>query len=111
LLVATIASSAALARHVVEPPADPGPVLSDALVGLLRPIDINSITTPIPVTIAEVMVAPGDELTTNQPIARIDRTDGDRELARLTLEIQRATADVNQRERAVAWTEHASQRL
>jgi multidrug resistance efflux pump len=111
LLIATIASSAALARHVVEPPANPEPILSEGIVGLLRPIDISSITTPIPVTIAEVVVAPGDELTANQPIARIDRTDGERELARLALEIERATGEVNERERAVAWTEHANQRL
>ena len=111
LIVATIASSAALARRVVEPAGDTQPIVSEALVGLLGPTDTNSIVTPMPVTIAEVLCAPGDELAANQPIARIDRTEAERELARLGLEVERAKHDVLERERALAWTEHASQRL
>jgi len=104
-------SAAALARRAVDPPAATERITSDALVGLLRPTDISSIMTPIALTVAEIMAAPGDEVTAGQSIARIDRTDGERELAHLTLEIERATQDVAERERVIAWTEHNNRLL
>jgi len=104
-------SAAALARRAVDPPAATERITSDALVGLLRPTDISSIMTPIALTVAEIMAAPGDEVTAGQPLARIDRTDGERELAHLTLEIERATQDVAERERVIAWTEHNNRLL
>src|SRR5438552_484085 len=109
LLVGTMVSAAALARRAVDPPAATERITSDALVGLLRPTDISSIMTPIALTVAEIMAAPGDEVTAGQPIARIDRTDG--ELEHLTLEIERATQDVAERERVIAWTEHNNKLL
>ena len=111
LLVGTMVSAAALARRAVDTPAATERITSDALVGLLRPTDISSIMTPIALTVAEIMAAPGDEVTAGQPLARIDRTDGERELAHLTLEIERATQDVAERERVIAWTEHNNRLL
>src|SRR6266542_866161 len=111
LLVGTMVSAAALARRAVDPPAATERITSDALVGLLRPTDISSIMTPIALTVAEIVAAPGDEVTAGQPLARIDRTDGERELAHLSLEIERATQDVGERERVIAWTEHNNQGL
>jgi multidrug resistance efflux pump len=111
LLGVTLLSAAALARRVAEPPAAPERIGDEAFVGLLRATDVTSVIAPVPLTIAEIVVAPGDELAAGAPIARLDRTDADRELAHLTLELERATQNVAERERAVAWTEHASQRL
>jgi multidrug resistance efflux pump len=111
LLVGSMVSAAALARRAVDPPAAIERITSEALVGFVRPTDISSIMTPIALTVAEIVAAPGDEVTAGQPIARIDRTDGERELAHLRLEIDRATQDVAERERVIAWTAHANQRL
>src|SRR5919108_3810167 len=111
LLGTSLLSAAALARRVAEPPAAPERIGSEAFVGLLRATDVTSVIAPAPMTIAEVVAAPGDELRAGDPIARLDRTEADRELAHLTLELERATQNVVERERAVAWTEHASQRL
>src|SRR5437773_10599267 len=103
LLVGTMVSAAALARRAVDPPAATERITSDALVGLLRPTDISSIITPIALTVAEMMAAPGDEVTACQTIARIDRADGERQLAHLTLEIQPATRDLAEREGVMGW--------
>ena len=111
LIAATMVSAAALARRVAEPPAEPERVATEALVGLLRATDVSSIMTPVSVTIAEILVAQGDELAAGDPIARLDRTNTERELAQLSLEIERARQNVAGREQAVAWLEHASQRL
>src|SRR5918996_2486174 len=107
----TLLSAAALARRVAEPSAAPERIGDEAFVGLLGAPDVTSVIPPVPLTIAEIVVAPGDELAAGAPIARLDRTDADRELAHLTLELERATQNVAERERAVAWTENASQRL
>ncbi len=111
LLGATLLSAAALARRVAEPPAAPERIGSEAFVGLIRATDVTTVIAPVPLTIAEVVAAPGDELREGDPIARLDRSEADRALAHLTLELERATQNVAERERAVAWTEHASQRL
>src|SRR5213593_970231 len=111
LFVATTISAAALARRVVEPPAPAERIGGETLAGVLRATDVSSIMAPVTLTIAEVRAAPGDELAAGAPIVRLDRTDADRELAQLTLELERATQNVAERERAVAWTEHATQRL
>jgi multidrug resistance efflux pump len=111
LLGTTLLSAAALARRVAEPAAVPERIGNEASVGLIRPTDVSSVIAPAALTIAEVVVAPGDEVAAGAPIARLDRSEADRELAHLTLELERATENVAERERTVAWTEHTTQRL
>src|SRR3954453_15838025 len=102
LVGTTLLSAAALARRVAEPPAAPERIGSEAFVGLIRAVDVTSVIAPAPLTIAEIVAAPGDELAAGAPIARLDRSEADRELAHLTLELERATQNVAERERAVA---------
>jgi multidrug efflux pump subunit AcrA (membrane-fusion protein) len=112
LLVATVVTSAALAKRSVEPP--PEPVLApaaEALAGLVRPGDIVNVSTPVPLTVSDPLVAVGDELQAGDPIARIDFAVGQREVEERRLEAAKAAQDVADRERMVAVLEKEVQRI
>jgi multidrug resistance efflux pump len=111
LLVLTVAASAGLARRVVGLAEASETVAGAALPGIVQPGDVGSIIAPTAITIAEVLTTIGDELTTGQPIARVDHSERLGELDRLNLEVERARREVLERTTSVEWTEHAVQRL
>jgi multidrug efflux pump subunit AcrA (membrane-fusion protein) len=112
LLVATVVTSAALAKRSVEPAPEPVlPPASESLTGLVRAGDVVSVSTPAAVTISETVVGVGDEVKAGDPLARIDSAIGRRELDERGLEVARATQDVGDRERMVALIESGIQRL
>ena len=112
LLVALIVTSAALAKRAVEPAVETdGPAWATSSPASIVPNDVSSVTTAAGMTIAEVVAAVGDELQTGKPIARIDVTEGQRDLAELKLELDRARQDVVDRERIVALLQDSIERL
>jgi multidrug resistance efflux pump len=104
VLVAAVIASVALARRAAGPgePVD-GAAPPMVLVGFVQPGDVASITAATPITIAAVLVAAGDDVAAGQPIARTDRADVERELAKLGLDVERAQQEVIERERYVTW--------
>jgi multidrug efflux pump subunit AcrA (membrane-fusion protein) len=103
ILAAAVITSVALARRAAGPGervdgVTPPPVL----VGFVQPGDVASITVATPVTIAAVLVEAGDNVAAGQPIARTDRDDAERELAKLNLDVERAQQEVIEGEHAVA---------
>jgi multidrug resistance efflux pump len=111
-LVAAVIASVALARQAAGPGERVDGVAPPAvLVGFVQPGDVASVTAPTPVTIAAVLVEAGDDVAAGQPIARTDRDDAERELARLNLDVERAQQDVIECDRAVAWLQDAIRRL
>lgn len=110
-LAVTVVTTAALARQAVGPADEGERTVSEALVAFVRASDVSSIATPTALTIADVIVTVGDELGAGQPIARIDHTDVQRELTQLSLDVERASQDVIERERSVALAQDAIQGL
>ncbi len=110
LLTVALVTSGAIAHRAALPAADDR-TESEALSGLVRTTDGSTIATPVAVTIADVLVAIGEEVANGQPIARRDVADAERELAQLALELERATQDVIHRERTLAWLQASRQRL
>lgn len=111
LVAVTVITSAAVAKRAAGPSADGEMTVKDSFSGLVRPNDVSSITTPTAITVAEVVVVVGEELAAGQPIARLDQTDGERDLAQLGLEIERARLDVLDRERDIALVEQETKRM
>lgn len=111
ILILLVVTSAAIARRVVAPADDVGRTLSETVAGLIRPSDVSSITLQAPAAVAEVLVGVGDEIAAGQPIARLDRAEGQRDLRQLGLDVERARQDVVERERSVAWSRQAMERL
>src|SRR5437763_798825 len=85
VLVVLVVTSAALARRVVAPNEEVSHTLTQSIAGLVHPSDVSAITLPTGASIAEVLVAIGDELKVDQPIARLDQADGQRDLAQLAV--------------------------
>ena len=111
LLALTVVTTAVLARRAVGPIDEADRTISEAVVGLVRPSEVSTVATPIAITIAEMIAAVGDELAAGQPIARIDFTEAQRELAQLGLDVERAQRDVIDREHDVRQVRQAVQRL
>ena len=111
VLIVIVVASAAMAKKALEPAAEAAISLTDAFVGLIVSDDISSITTPTGITIAETLVAVGDQLVQGQPIARIDDVEGQRELVQLNLETARSRQEVVDREQLVGILRDSIERL
>jgi multidrug efflux pump subunit AcrA (membrane-fusion protein) len=109
--VGTLVASGTLANRAVVPAGDRDHAAAEPLSGFVRPTDVSSIAAPAAVTIADVLVAVGDELEGGQPIAVRDLPESARETAQIDLEVERATHEVAHRERTVAWLQESIGRL
>jgi multidrug resistance efflux pump len=98
ILVGALLTSGFLAKRSAESNDQP-PV--EALVGLVSPTDVDTVAAPSAVTIAEVLVAVGDELAVNQCIARRDVTDEGRSVGALAVALETSQQDVAFREQAI----------
>jgi multidrug resistance efflux pump len=103
LLGVALITSGALAKRSALPEAEADSAITEAFAGLVRPTDVGSIAASAAMTIAEVAVSVGDEVAAGQPIARLDSRESERELAQVSLELERATQDVSHRENALTW--------
>lgn len=100
ILSVALLTSGFLAKRSVERIDTERPA-SEALMGLIRPTDVGTIATPAPLTIAQVLVAVGDELAAGDRIVRRDVVDEERAVAQLALAVEHARQDVGFREQAV----------
>jgi HlyD family secretion protein len=100
ILIVALLTSGFLAKRSVER-LDSEPPATEALMGLVRPTDVGTIAAPAPITIAEVLVAVGDELAAGDRIIRRDVADEQRAMAQLALAVEHARQDVGFREQAV----------
>ena len=99
ILIVALLTSGFLAKRTVEPnEVDHAP--AEALVGMVRPTDVGTIAAAAPMTIAEVLVAVGDDLEAGHRIARRDIVEEERALAQLGLTVERAQQDTTFREQA-----------
>jgi multidrug resistance efflux pump len=111
ILVVSVVTSAALARRVVAPDDEGRHARVQSAVGLIRPGDVTSVTLPAAGSVAEVLVAVGDEVKDDQPLARVTLPDGRHDLAQLIIDVERAQQEVLARERDVIWARQAIERL
>jgi len=102
ILTVAVVASALLARQRLAPSDAVAPQTATTAVGLIKPGEVTSVTTPVPLAIAEVLVKTGDELAAGQPIANVDVTEWQRDFEALGVELERARQDATGREQAAA---------
>jgi len=102
LLTLGVVASALIARNTIVLSSGTAPASSDALVGLVRPGEVTTVTTSAPFTVTAVEVRVGDEVTAGQPLVRIDSADARRSVEDATVELERARQDVLERSQGMA---------
>jgi multidrug efflux pump subunit AcrA (membrane-fusion protein) len=106
VLAVALLTSGFLAKRSAES-IDTEPPPAEALVGLVRPTEVDTVAAPAALTIAEVLVAVGDELAENQCIARRDITEDGRQAAALAIAVEAARQDVAFRAQTLSTLEHS----
>jgi multidrug resistance efflux pump len=106
VLVVALLTSGFLAKRSAES-IDTDQPPAEALVGLVRPTEVDTVAAPAALTIAEVLVAVGDELGENQCIARRDIAEEGRTAAALAIAVETAQQDVAFREQTLETLEHS----
>lgn len=104
LLTICVVASAAMVRNTVVPKTPVSTTAVPSLAGLIRPGDVTSVTTPIALTVTDVLVRVGDEVTAGQPLLRVDHAGSQHDADQIGVELERAKQDVAEKEHTVSRT-------
>jgi len=100
ILTVALVTSGVLAKRSAES-GEPEQAPAEALVGLVRPIEVQTIAARTPLAIAELLVSVGDEVKPDQRIARRDTAEEERRAATLSVAVEGAQQEVKFRQQAL----------